>query len=263
MATATIELRSTSELILENSKPLDALPTGPEDSEQLQQTALRPPQHLRAILIVITVTGTSFLNSLGSGFLTVGIQRIAEDIQLAEGLLLWPASVFPLATACTLLPAGAVADVVGNRPVFLTGGALLAAFTLGCALAQTGIQLILFRAFQGVAMSLCLPTAVGIISTTFPPGTTRNIAFGSLGGGQPVGFALGLVLGGVLVDSIGWRYGYYLALIFNALIFCAAVFTLPKSRSQPNRWHRVLHDLDWVGAVTASTSLGVLSYVFA
>jgi MFS family permease len=68
---------------------------------------------------------------------------------------------------------------------------------LGCALSKTAAQLIAFRACQGIAISLCLTTAVGIISGTFPPGPSRTFAFASLGAGQPLGYAIGLVLGGM------------------------------------------------------------------
>ena len=202
---------------------------------------------------------------LGSGLLTVGLPRIAADLNLPNNLLLWPASVFALTAGCTLLASGAVADVIGNRPVFLTGCALLTAFTLGCSLSQTGIQLIVFRALQGIALSLCMPTAVSLITNNFPTGRRRNMAFAFLGGGQPIGFALGLVLGGVLVDSIGWRYGYYISCAFNALIFVGAFFSvpLPKATENHRRRKRLVQDIDWVGVVIASACIAMLSYVFA
>jgi MFS family permease len=233
----------------------EATQATPEPTESLST--------LRSVFIVITVAGISFLNTLGSGILTVALPRIAEDLHLPTGLLLWPASVYALTSGCTLLIVGTIADVIGNRPVFLTGCALLCAFTLGASLSRTGIELILFRACQGIAMSFCLPTAVGLITRTFPHGRTRNIAFASLGGGQPVGFALGLVVGGLFVDSVGWRYAYFMSCAFNGLIFAAAAFTLPGQGKQINRLQRLMHDIDWIGAIIASTCLSLLSYVFA
>jgi MFS family permease len=224
-----------------------------------------PMSRVRASVVVATVAGVSFLNTLGSGLLTVGLPRIAADLNLASNLLLWPASIFALTAGCTLLASGAIADVVGNRPVFLTGCALLSAFTLGCSLSQTGIQLIVFRALQGIAMSLCMPTAVSLITNNFPTGKRRNMAFAFLGGGQPIGFALGLVLGGILVDSIGWRVGYYISCGINALIFVGAFFSVPspKSTNSKDRRKRLLHDIDWVGILIASACITLLSYVFA
>ena len=149
--------------------------------------------------------------------------------------------------------------------MYLLGCGLLTAFTLGCGLARTGIQLIIWRAFSGIAISLCLPSAVSVITGTFPTGQRRNLAFACLGAAQPVGFSIGLVLGGVFVDSIGWRFGYYIGAIANILILVGAIFGLPRKsgQMQPVTWQRLVYEVDWVGALLASTSLGMLSYVFA
>lgn len=167
---------------------------------------------------MVTVADISFLNTHGSGLLTVSLPRIATDLDLALNLL-WPLSVYALTTGCSLFLVGTVADVVGNRPIFLTRCVLLSAFTLGCSLTRTGVELIAFRALQGIAMAFCMPTAVGLITTNFPIRRGRNITFACLGGGSSVGFALELVLGGLFVDSIGWRYGYYLSCWLIGSIF--------------------------------------------
>ncbi len=152
-----------------------------------------------------------------------------------------------------------------NRPVFLTGCALLSAFTLGCSLSRSGPQLITFRVLQGLAMSLCMPTAVSLITNNTPAGRRRNMAFAFLGGGQPVGFALGLVPGGVLVDSLGCRYGYYISCVVNALIFVGAYFSIPLQRpwEGPSRRRRLIQDIDWAGVLIASTCIAMLSYILA
>lgn len=263
---------SLTELELLPARPAAAVPNGEPfvfteglSSQQLDSDARPEMSRARAAVIVATVAGVSFLNTLGSGLLTVGLPRIAAELHLANNLLLWPASVFALTAGCTLLASGAIADVIGNRPVFLTGCALLTAFTLGCSLSKTGLQLIAFRALQGVALSLCMPTAVSLITNNFPTGRRRNMAFAFLGGGLPIGFALGLVLGGILVDSIGWRYGYYISCIINALIFVGAYFSLPVTNSTHShrRPKRLVHDIDWVGIGLASACIAMLSYVLA
>ena len=234
-------------------------------SPPVSEPRFPPLSRARTSLLVGTVTGVTFLNTLGSGLLTVALPRIATDLHLAENILLWPASIFSLAAGCTLLASSAIADVIGSRPVFLAGCFFLTAFTLGCSLSRTGLQLVVFRALQGIALSLCLPTAVSLITKNIPTGRQRNMAFAFLGGGYPIGYALGLVLGGILVDSIGWRYGYYLSCLINALIFVAAYFSIPRPTQAEGtrRWQRLIRDIDWVGVVIASTCIAMLSYVFA
>lgn len=149
--------------------------------------------------------------------------------------------------------------------MYLVGSLLQSAFTLACGLSRTGYELILFRGLAGIATSLCLPSAVSIITTTFPTGQRRNIAFASMGAGQPIGFSIGLTLGGVFADSIGWRWGFYIAALLNTVIFLTAIWGLPKNTEKhgPVTWNRIATDIDWVGASIASVSLALLSYVLA
>lgn len=153
--------------------------------------------------------------------------------------------------------------------MYLVGCVLQAAFVLGCGLSRTGTELILFRALSGVSLSFCLPSAVSIITGSFV-GKRRNFAFAAMGGGQPVGFALGLTIGGYLTDTVGWRVGFYIGAAINAFIFAVGLFGLPKVVEQEGtaltwhqKWQQIAHDVDWVGAIIASTSLATLSYVFA
>ncbi len=218
----------------------------------------------RAFVIISLLTGVSFLNTMGSGILTVALPTIARDINLSSNLLLWPASVYALAAGCTLLIFGAVADVVGSKRVWLAGAGFYIAFTLACGLARTGIQLIIFRTILGIAISMCLPSAVSITTNSFPRGKRRNIGFACMGMGQPLGYSIGLILGGVFTNTIGWRWGYYLSAIINAALFVAALWGLPAAKTREAvSWGRLLHEIDWIGALIISISLGLLSYVLA
>ncbi|KAF2115559.1 integral membrane protein [Lophiotrema nucula] len=213
------------------------------------------------LLSVVCITGIS---SLLAGLVTVGLPTMASDLHIPTSLLLWPISIYSLTCGCTLLLLGSVADVVGSRPMYLTGCVLQSGFTLACGLAQNPMQLIVFRAFAGIAISFCLPSAVSIITNTFPEGRSRNIAFASMGGGQPIGFSLGLVLGGVLSETIGWRWGFYIAAIINTLIFVVGFFGIPKiDGRQYDVWRRLKSEIDWTGTFIASCSLAMLSYAFA
>lgn len=86
-----------------------------------------------------------------------------------------------------------------------------------------------------------------------------------MGGGQPIGFSLGLALGGVFADSIGWQWGFHIAAIINTVIFVVALWGLPKNIGEAAAvsWQRLAYDIDWVGAALASISLAMFSYVLA
>ncbi|TEA17297.1 putative MFS-type transporter [Colletotrichum sidae] len=185
----------------------------------------------KTVVVISSVTCITAISSLLAGVVTVCIPAMARDVNLEGSLLLWPASVYALTCGCTLLLSGAMADLFGARQLYLLGCFFQSVFTLACGLANTGTQLIVFRAFAGVAISMCLPSAVSIITHAFPSGKRRNIAFASMGGGQPIGFSVGLSVGGVFTDTIGWRWGFHMAAIINTVIFLIALNVITESTS--------------------------------
>ncbi|GFF94650.1 aminotriazole resistance protein [Aspergillus lentulus] len=233
-----------------------------EDIGDDQRTNL---SRTRAVILITTLTGITFVGSMSTGLLTIGLPWIATDLGLPENLLLWPSSVYSLANGCCLLLAGSLADFMGNRMINLIGCFLLGTFTLACGVAQNGIQLILFRTFQGIATSMCLPTAFSILTDSMPVGKRRNIGFACLGLGQPFGFSVGLVFGGLFQEtSLKWRFGYYLCAGVTMGLAVVNFFKLPKdSAREPFTFGRLRREIDWMGIFLSSSSLGMISYVFA
>jgi MFS family permease len=221
-----------------------------------------------ATILIGNVACISLTNSMLGGLLVVSLPTMAHDLNLSDALVLWPASVNALSCGCTLLLFGSVADVVGGRKMYLIGSFCLTLTTIACGVCRTGIELILFRAAQGVALSLCLPASVMLITQNIPTGTWRNTAFACLGAGQPVGFSIGLVLGGIFVQSIGWRYGYYIGAVLIFLIFIVSIFGIPADPASEFRtfsaiMKRLKSEVDWTGVLLISTSLGMFSYVLS
>jgi MFS family permease len=224
-------------------------------------TRLPETKSARANLIILQLSIINMLTSLSTGLMVVGLPRIAADLHLEERLYLWPSSVYGLTVGSTLLLAGAVADVVGARLVDLVGCTLLGIFTLACGLSRTGIQLVLFRAFQGVATAMHLPCSVSLTTQFVPSGKYRNIGFACLGLSMALGFSFGLVLGGILVDTIGWRAGYYIAGGAMLAQSAAGIKVIPPVTKPQNLISKLLYDIDWLGAMIACTSLAMFSYV--
>lgn len=122
----------------------------------------------------------------------------------------------------------------------------------------------MFRAMQGIAVSLCLPTSVAIVANAAPSGRKRNIGFSCLGFVQPIGFSLGMVLEGVILDTIGWRFSYYLCGSLSLALFAVSLWALPRDAMiEGSAFTKLKMEIDWVGAVVISTSLGVFSYILA
>ena len=99
----------------------------------------------------------------------------------------------------------------------------------------------------------------------FPAGRLRNLAFAFMGGGQPIGFGTGVIVGGVLADTIGWRWGFYCAAIASALGFLLSLWQLPLQTKDFERiqWEQLVVGIDWVGTIAASASMAFLLYALA
>lgn len=264
----SLRLSNEAETITSSRKFREGQPTiGVDNGRVLDSQPLTTDHTMRhsarATLIILQVSMMNFLTSISSGLIVVGLPRIASDLNLPEQLYLWPTSVYGLTAGSTLLLAGAIADVLGARWVELTGSALLGIFTLASGLCQTGIQLVMFRALQGVATAMHLPCSVSLITQYVPSGKSRNIGFACLGLSMPLGFSVGLVLGGVLVDSVGWRVGFYVA---GGVMLVQAVTgfkIIPPEKTPRNVLEKLRKEIDWVGAFIACAGLAMMSYVLA
>ncbi|KAL5600754.1 hypothetical protein FOVSG1_006784 [Fusarium oxysporum f. sp. vasinfectum] len=108
-------------------------------------------------------------------------------------------------------------------------------------------------------------SSVALVADTQPRGQSRNISFACLGLSQLLGFTFGLVVGGVLVDTVGWRSGWYLYGGVTLLLSAVGLWSLPKS--EPLGFRNIFVDLiyrvDWIGALLASVSMASISYFLA
>lgn len=138
---------------------------------------------------------------------------------------------------------------------------------LGAAAVRRGEDLVALRAVQGVALSLHLAASVAIMAENLERGSrARNIAYSCLGFSMVLGFCLGLVIGGVLIDTLGWRAGWYLYGSITLLLGCIGLWALP-SHGRNRTFNQVVQDLvtkvDWVGALLASTFMALTCYLLA
>ena len=236
--------------------------TGFEIDEPVSYTLPRN----RYIIVIIQLAGVNFITSFSNGLVTVGLPAMSNGLDLSAGLLLWPMNSYALTSASCLLLAGAVADVIGTRKVNLVGCFFIALFILMSGFSRTGIQLIIFRALQGIAGAMALPSALSIISRSVPSGKPRNVGFACLGLAMPLGFSFGMVLAGVFIDGPGWRAGFYMGGAASFLLFIVGIWALPidiKVRTEISVRQRLMMEVDWFGAGLASASIALFSYVLA
>ncbi|KAL3465835.1 major facilitator superfamily domain-containing protein [Aspergillus heterothallicus] len=252
--TTTIAPVSSLQLEVSSNASTHNLPPSPARDSRLRQVVVLSQ------LFAVTLTA-----SVINGLVIVGLPTITKDLQLPSSLSFWPASVSNLATASTLLLAGSVADTVGPRWVELVGSFASGALMLGQGLSRTGQELVVLRALQGVGLAMHLASSISILTYLLPPGRSRNVAFSCIGLSQPLGFSLGLVIGGILADTIGWRAGWYLSGGITLFFSIVGLWALPQNRMARGAglMHNVRTNIDWVGAGLASAFMALLCYLLA
>jgi DHA2 family methylenomycin A resistance protein-like MFS transporter len=201
------------------------------------------------------------LAAICSGFLIVTLDAlivnvalgpIVEDLGGSLSGAQWVVSAYTLVFATFLLTMGAWSDRIGSKRAYLIGLGVFAAASAGCAAAPTMATLIAARAVQGLGAALLMPCSLALITHMFPAGPQRRGALAAWGGISSVGMVAGPVLGGVLVDTVGWRTIFLVNLpvaLVAALAMVAYVAETPRHR----------HPFDLPGQVLVVTALGGLS----
>lgn len=234
--------------------------------ENYRRNVEEPSSRARKLAITFQLSGISLTACAINGLVVVGLPKMTIDLALPRLLSFWPVSAAFMATTASLLLAGSLADIIGPRLVELVGALTMGVFMIGCGLSQKGVELVALRALQGVSLAMHLASSVSLITMTWPQGRSRNVAFSCLGISQVIGFSLGLVLGGIFVDTIGWRAAWHIYGSITLALGLLGCFVLPKSQASSS-WKTILHDIttkmDLVGALLASAFMAFVSYFLA
>jgi EmrB/QacA subfamily drug resistance transporter len=208
----------------------------------------------RRLLVLVICCSSLFIVGLDSTIVNVALPSIGRDLHASVAGLQWTVDGYALVLASLLMLSGATADRVGRRRVFHTG---LAVFTVGsglCSLAPGLGWLIAFRMLQAIGGSMLNPVAMSIITNTFTDKAERARAIGIWGGAYGLSMALGPVVGGLLVDSVGWRGTFYVNIPVGLAVIVLTARFVPESRApQPRR-------PDPVGQALIVVMLGSLTY---
>ncbi|QCX76516.1 putative MFS-type transporter EfpA [Streptomyces sp. YIM 121038] len=208
-------------------------------------------------LILFVLCAAQFMVALDFSVLNVALPVLGADLGMSHTALQWAVTAFALPSGGFLLLFGRVGDLFGRRRLFLGGLALFGAASLLATFAWDPASFLAGRALQGVGAAAIVPTGMSLLTTTFPEGPQRDRALGISGTLLSLGFTVGMVLGGVLTDTLGWRSTMGLLTLFALIVLPLAPGLLPESRT-PRRPR-----LDVPGAVTVTGGLLALIYALS
>jgi EmrB/QacA subfamily drug resistance transporter len=194
--------------------------------------ASRPAAQVNPNAVLAVVAVAQFMIVLDATIVNVALPTIQGDLGFSQQNLLWVLNAYTLVFGGFLLLGGRLADRLGRRRLFMAGTALFAGASLICGVAQSEATLLAARGLQGLGGAMVSPAALSIILTSFAEGTERNRALAVWGAIAGVGGAMGLLLGGVLVEALSWRWIFFVNVPIGALLLAAAPRRIPESRSQ-------------------------------
>ncbi len=205
-------------------------------------------------LALALLAAAQFVVVLDASIVNVALPSIGRDLDFSQQNLSWVVNAYTLVFGGFLLLGGRMADLLGRRRVFTAGLVLFAIASLLGGLATSEGQLIAARALQGLGAAILSPAALAILTTTFAEGAERNRALGVWGAVAGSGGAVGVLLGGVLTEYLGWEWVLFVNV--PVALFAAAMTSrvLPESRETGARRY------DVAGAVSITAGISLLVY---
>jgi EmrB/QacA subfamily drug resistance transporter len=216
-------------------------------------TTMPDPRRWKALAVL----GIAYLMVvLDVSIVNVALPAIKTELDFeSDDSLQWVVSGYALTFGGFLLLGGRMGDLLGRRRLFMAGLLLFAAFSLLCGFSTSSGMLIAARALQGAAGAVLSPSVFSIVSVTFEEGSERNKALGILGAIAGSGAAIGVLLGGVLTEYVGWEWIFYV----NAPIGALALLLVPRFVRE-SRAHGMARHFDAQGAFTVTAGLMLLVF---
>lgn len=225
--------------------------------EQVQAVAGGMPAgrreaNARAIVLLTLCLGV-LVAQIDTSVVNLATHSIGETFRAGVSPLQWMLDGYNLVYAVLLLSGGLVADLYGRRRAFAIGAAVLVSGSLVCAFAPNIGVLIAARAFTGVGAALLLPSSLAILRMVWPEPAARGRALGIWASCNGLAFATGPTIGGLLIESFGWRSVFLLVVPLASAALLLAWLAVPESADPKGR------HFDLPGQLLGALTLGSLA----
>jgi MFS transporter, DHA2 family, multidrug resistance protein len=214
---------------------------------QLQAHGQRRWWALGALSMSVLVVGLDLF------VLSLALPTLAVDLHASTGDLQWFVDAYSLVLAAALLPAGLLGDRIGRKKLLLCALGVFGIASLACSYSTSTGELIAARAVLGLAAAVILPLALAVLPVMFTP-EERPKAIGIVGGATFIGYPLGPILGGWLLDHYWWGSVFLINVPIAALALVAVTFLMPESKGSAR------FRIDLAGVLISSAGLAAITY---
>ena len=206
-------------------------------------------------VVLVLICIAQFMVILDATIVNVALPSIQRDLEMSNANLQWVVNAYALLFGGFLMLGGRAGDLIGRKRIFLAGVVLFTLASLLCGLAQGELWLIIARGIQGLGAALVAPAALSIVTTTFKEGADRTKAMGVWAAIAVGGGAVGLVLGGVVTETLSWPWIFFVNVPVGIAAFALSLRLVPESKDE-----HIHRSYDVLGAVTVTGGLVALVY---
>ena len=201
-------------------------------------------------IVLVLVCLAQFMVILDATIVNVALPSIQTDLEMSNANLQWVVNSYALLFGGFLLLGGRAGDLIGRKRIFLLGVVVFTLASLACGIAQSETWLIVARGVQGLGAALVSPAALSIVTTTFKEGAERTKAMGVWAAIAVGGGAVGLLLGGVLTETLSWPWIFFVNGPVGIAAFILSLRLIPESKDEQGH-----QTFDLAGAVTVTAGL--------
>jgi EmrB/QacA subfamily drug resistance transporter len=209
----------------------------------------------RGKLTLALLCAVAFLDFVDASIVNIALPSIRHALHFSVAGLQWVPAAYLLTYGGFMLLGGRAADVLGRRRVLIAGVVTIGVSSLIGGFANSTGVLIAARLAQGLGAAMTLPAALSILTTSFKEGKDRHTALGVWGGVAGVASAVGVLLGGLLTEGLGWRWVMFVNPIAVVLVLAAILRIIPGERARAR-----LQNFDALGAILATGGMLLLVY---
>ena len=194
------------------------------------------PDRVRALpsawrLAVLTVCFGAFMGQLDASITTLAYPALRTEFGVSLAAVSWVSLSYLLTLTLLLVPVGRLSDALGRKLFYVYGFGVFTAASAACALAPGLDALIVFRVVQALGAAMLQANSIALISNAAPPAKLRT-ALGVQAAAQALGLGLGPAVGGLLVDTLGWRWVFGVNVPVGVVALVGGVFLLPRTRER-------------------------------